>query len=259
MPGTTLHRQRSHRVHKGFTLLDVLVAISVIAILLALLSPTLSMVTENARRIVCASGLQQTGVALSGWANDHNGMLPPVAYSDDYSVEQTPKRLQLAFLDNEYGEWDGLGLLVSEGYLSTPSMFYCPSHNGENGFGNYERDWTFPDGEIVTNYHYRWLERGNRFLDNLNSDVTLVSDGIRTKLDYNHRVGNNMLKADFHVDWLDDPEMVIVGLLPKSTDGPDAQSLDVASVEYALDRGDVGQATSNNGREKDNRLNAGEK
>jgi competence protein ComGC len=252
----TLQTHRSHSSRSAFTLLDVLVAISVITILLALLSPTLSSVTENARRIVCGSGLQQTGVALSSWVNDHNGMLPSVAYAGNRSIEQTPDRLQLAHLDDEHGQWDGLGLLVSGDYLSTASMFYCPSHNGENTFGNYEKDWRNPDGQIVTNYHYRWLARHNLFLDNLNSDVTLVTDGLRTKLDYNHRVGNNMLKADFHVEWLDDPDMVIVGLLPKSTDAPDARSLDVASVEAALDTGDLHRATGDEGRDKETRLDA---
>jgi type II secretory pathway pseudopilin PulG len=258
MRGMALHIRRRHTTRSAFTLLDVMVAISVIAILLALLTPTLSAVTENARRIVCASNMRQVGLGISMWANSNNGMVPTVSLAQDRTIDQTPDLLQLAYLDKTDADWDGLGLLVSEGYITAPSLFYCPSHNGNNTFARYEESWVQPEEEIITNYHYRWLAGSNRFLDNLNADVTLLTDGLRTKVDYNHRVGNNMLKADLRVEWLNDPDMVIVKLLPDRTDGVRAQSLDVASVEYALDTGNVANATSNNtGRNRDNQLNAG--
>lgn len=49
---------------RGFTLLELLVVISVIGILLALLLPALGMVRETARRNQCQSQLHQIGVAL---------------------------------------------------------------------------------------------------------------------------------------------------------------------------------------------------
>ncbi len=249
---------RPRTTRTGFTLLDVLVAISVIALLLALLTPTLSRVSENARRIVCASNMHQVGLGISMWVNDHDGAIPPVSFADDRTILQTPGNLQLAHLGEAATDWDGLGLLVSNDYLTAPSLFYCPSHNGQNTFARYESAWSLPGEEIVTNYHYRWLSSKYRFLDNLNADVTLLTDGLRTKADYNHGVGNNMLKADFHVEWFNDEEMIIRALLPDSVDAPNADQLDVAAVEYALDTGDVASIRpGNDGRYRENHLDAG--
>ena len=257
MSDSTRINQRHVYARAGFTLFDVLVAISVIAILLALLTPTLSRVTESARRIVCASNMHQVGLGISMWVNDHDGSLPPVTLADDHTIPESPVNLQLAHLGGHAANWDGLGLLVSNEYLTAPTLFYCPSHNGENTFSRYESAWYTPGNEIVTNYHYRWLTNQNRFLDDLNADVTLMADGLRTKVDYNHGVGNNMLKADLRVEWFSDPDMIILALLPDRVDSPNASQLDVAAVEFALDTGDSANARPENGYARNNHISAG--
>jgi prepilin-type N-terminal cleavage/methylation domain-containing protein/prepilin-type processing-associated H-X9-DG protein len=64
------------RAKKAFTLVELLVVISIIAILLAVLMPALSKVREQGRAIVCASNLKNYGPALLMYAQENNGKSP---------------------------------------------------------------------------------------------------------------------------------------------------------------------------------------
>ena len=60
----------------GFSLVELLVVIGIIAILLAILTPTISRVREQARRTQCAANLKDFGVACAAFANAHQGYFP---------------------------------------------------------------------------------------------------------------------------------------------------------------------------------------
>jgi prepilin-type N-terminal cleavage/methylation domain-containing protein/prepilin-type processing-associated H-X9-DG protein len=60
---------------RGFTLIELLVVIAVIAILAALLLPTLGRSKEQAQRTICAGNLKQLSVAWALYSEDHNDLL----------------------------------------------------------------------------------------------------------------------------------------------------------------------------------------
>src|ERR1051325_8915456 len=65
-----LHVRKRNRV--GFTVIEMLVVIAIIAILVALVLPALSQAEGKAQRIQCASNLRQIGVGLQAFvANNH--------------------------------------------------------------------------------------------------------------------------------------------------------------------------------------------
>jgi prepilin-type processing-associated H-X9-DG protein len=76
---------RTRPDRSGFTLVDVLVVISVIGLLIALLLPALQAARESSRRIQCAANLKQLALACHNYANVF-GTLPigiPRMYDPD--------------------------------------------------------------------------------------------------------------------------------------------------------------------------------
>jgi prepilin-type N-terminal cleavage/methylation domain-containing protein/prepilin-type processing-associated H-X9-DG protein len=68
----------SRWLFRGFTLLEMLVVIAIIAILVALLLPALSAARSRARGTACRNLQRQIGLALQMYVSDH-GWYPPLA------------------------------------------------------------------------------------------------------------------------------------------------------------------------------------
>ncbi len=112
----------------GFTLVELLVVIGIIAMLIALLLPALSKARESARMAVCASSLRQLHLASVSYANDNRGFLPP-AHVD--------------FISKDLHRWHGIRASMSlpfdfngsplRRYLQTPAIKQCPSFEFTTG------------------------------------------------------------------------------------------------------------------------------
>ncbi|MCC7144886.1 MAG: type II secretion system protein [Phycisphaeraceae bacterium] len=64
----------------GFTIIELLVTISIIGMLIGILMPVLSVVRTRARKATCASNLRQIGVMMEVYAQAHQGLMPVARY-----------------------------------------------------------------------------------------------------------------------------------------------------------------------------------
>ena len=112
---------------RGFTLIELLVVIAIIAILAAILLPVFVAARESSRKITCASNLQQLGKAVSIYAEQYDGRIPPVRNDAGESIA------------GSYLNWCGStgvgnecrpekGLLFP--YIKNKGVYMCPNDRG---------------------------------------------------------------------------------------------------------------------------------
>ena len=76
----------SSKSRRGFTLVELLVVIGIIALLISILLPTLSRAREAGNRVACASNLRQLGIAFEMYVSEHKGTYPPAWFQDDQTI-----------------------------------------------------------------------------------------------------------------------------------------------------------------------------
>lgn len=74
-PTTTANDGGSRR---AFTLMELLIVVTIVSILLSLLLPVIGLVRDTARQAGCASQLRQLGLAMIGYARDNRGRFTTV-------------------------------------------------------------------------------------------------------------------------------------------------------------------------------------
>lgn len=226
-PGSTqalgsVRARRAHPFHRGFNLIELLVVLSTVAILVSLLMPGLRIARDSANRVICASNMRHLSGALHTYATDFRERIP-------YSVRAVPGQLRpdemMAATAGPdplgFARFDGLGLLAIPGrsYVDSPRCLYCPSHTGEHSLDRYGTCYSSPvpfDGEVYTNYHYRGHRdpATGRLILLSGERRAIVADGMRTRADFNHRVGTNALFTDGSVQWFVDNDRGIVTRIP---------------------------------------------
>jgi general secretion pathway protein G len=113
---------------RGFTLIEILVVVGIIALLSAILFPVFQSARERGRTAVCLSNLKQIGTAVAMYVQDYDRFPRGLDPSDKYSPQIWSSRPDVqAFLATT-------PLLQSDvvlgTYLKSAQVWKCPSDTG---------------------------------------------------------------------------------------------------------------------------------
>ncbi len=225
-----------NRKKRGFTLVELLVVIGIIAVLIAMLLPSLAKARAQAMRTECLSNQRQIGVALQIYSNEWRGWLYPPnrGWNDPPNTPDTPQMQEERWTYIVFKKWN-------------PPVMKCPT----------DLDDMAGDHSYILNNHLAELgiKAGNKIPDRSPSDVivlgekrsdypdyymnsqsTLNSDGTYTT-DYPTRVepwrhgahfGSNYLFMDWHADWQTEDQS-LAGVDPWNF--PDASKAKLTSAQ----------------------------
>ncbi len=150
---------------RGFTLVELLVVIGIIALLVSMLLPALNKARFSAKVTACASNQRQIYAAMVMYANDNKGYLPGTMYNNmdtnrgavygawggRYPWEAPPG-------PNLNGRWYGIGQLIEGKYLPPNRVVSCPDFfTDKDNHAEYSDGWDLPkkyEDMIAGNYAY---------------------------------------------------------------------------------------------------------
>ncbi|MFW6039204.1 MAG: prepilin-type N-terminal cleavage/methylation domain-containing protein [bacterium] len=172
---------------RGFTLVELLVVISITALLIAILLPALGAGRDAAVNAQCLSNLRQQSIAWQGYFSDHNGYMPGPHWYVDMDTDNDYERWYVipAYYSNMIKRLDHD--LWSTGYIygdRDNGIMRCPAD-----------DTRASGGKIISNYglngYYREDQSGALGLDKrLISNVRRTSDVAMIADSYSNEWGN---------------------------------------------------------------------
>jgi prepilin-type N-terminal cleavage/methylation domain-containing protein len=119
--------------YRGFTLVELMVVVAIVALLLGVLVPALSRARESAELVTCGASLRSVGQAVYSYANDHRNTIPfgpralPATSTNFYPITGFVTSL----LSLESGEPVGLGLLLEDYLADQPEVLFCPGADSD--------------------------------------------------------------------------------------------------------------------------------
>ena len=223
---------------RKFTLIELLMVITVIIILVSLMFPLIRRLNEKGRRVVCLSNQKQLLQAIHIYAGANRGFLP-----DDAGVFYTSFDLT----ESGWGAYAkvpaGMGLLISAGYLPGGKAFHCPSldtrraaisghcmnltqSNFWNGVGASSfANPAFSSYRKIVGYHYRWpsykAATGIALRNSADGKLVISSDILDARFStalYGHKDGYNRVLLDGSGSYYSDPSRLLYSRAVASPD-----------------------------------------
>src|SRR4051794_9116135 len=148
-----------HMKRRGFTLIELLVVVAIIALLIAILLPSLGKAKELSNRSVCAANVRGIMQSMVVYSADNNESYPYLGPSNVASANKTPVGNTVGGIMND------VFYLVGSGSVA-PKQFVCKSDNyaqassspasstNNNGVPGYAPTYWANGGDANLSYSY---------------------------------------------------------------------------------------------------------
>jgi len=154
---------RRHR--PGFTLIELLVVVAIIALLIAILLPSLNRARDSAKKTVCASNLKGCGTAIGVYAAQWSDFVPVYpgwpGLANLYDVPMTNINDPVpGFCESIMNIAKDMSAYQAGGEDSIRKFFYCPA----NRFMNIDLLWYTDLGNHKRTLGFQWYNEKGSFV-----------------------------------------------------------------------------------------------
>jgi prepilin-type N-terminal cleavage/methylation domain-containing protein/prepilin-type processing-associated H-X9-DG protein len=153
---------------RGFSLVELLVVVAIVAMLLAILMPSLSRARAQSRLSVCLSNLHEIGLGIQAYAYQYNGAIPrgiaePMPYFPTQGWDEwATNQVRIGMLGAE----QGLGPLLARD-ITQPRVLFCPADDTNDPVEELAKVERRGDEDAFCSYLYRQRDQTTR--DRLNN------------------------------------------------------------------------------------------